>query len=239
MRRAARLYRRVTPADIRVVLVDVQMRILPELTEQLAAFAAGELARRGVELRMGTRVRGADAEGVDFADGTRTETKTLVWAGGVKPSHLVSRLPFANERGRIPTEPTLAVPGHPNVWAVGDCAEVYPPGGGKPYPPTAQHALREGLAAGKNIFRTLTGKPPQPFAYTMIGQMAELGQHKAVAMIGGLKIRGFPAWWIWRTYYLLRMPTLERKIRVALDWTLDLLFPRDIVKLPLPDKAQR
>lgn len=235
LQRAARLYKRVAPSDIRVIIVDMQTRILPELSDRLADFAASELRRRGVELRLGTRVRSADANGVEFADGTRIETMTLVWAGGVKPGPLVARTAIANERGRIPTEPTLEVKGNPGVWAVGDCAEIYPPDGGKPYPPTAQHALREGIAAGRNIYRTLIGQRPRPFAYTMIGQMAELGRHKAVAMIGGLKIRGFPAWWLWRTYYLLRMPTLERKIRVAIDWTLDLLFPRDIVKLPLPE----
>ena len=131
-------------------------------------------------------------------------------------------------------DPNLEVPGHPGVWAVGDCAVVTPPGGGKPYPPTAQHALREGVHVAKNVLGAIDGKPLRPFEYTTIAQMAHLGERQGVVMLGGLKISGFPAWWLWRTYYLFRIPTLERKIRVAIDWTLDLLFSRDTVQLGAP-----
>ena len=234
LRSAAQLYKNVKPSDINLIIVDLQNRLLPELSERLGQWTQAELTRRGVETRLGARVKSAGAGYVEFADGRRIETMTFIWAGGVKPSALISALPCANERGRIRVDENLAVGGYENIWAVGDCAEVYPPGGSKPYPPTAQHALREGSHAGSNIVAAIDGKPLRPFGYTMIGQMANLGQYKAVAMVGGIKLSGFPAWWLWRTYYLLRMPTLERKIRVAIDWTLDLFFTRDTVKLTLP-----
>jgi NADH:ubiquinone reductase (H+-translocating) len=236
LRRVAAQYRNFTAADIRTVLIDVQNRILPELSDALAEFTERTLRKRGVEFRLGVKVRSADASGVDLDDGTRIETQTFVWAGGVAPNRLVAKLPCAGARGRVSVSADLAVPGFPGLWAIGDCAEVFPPGGGKPYPPTAQHALREGVHVAGNMIRYLDGEPLRPFAFTMVGQMAHLGEHKAVAMIGGFKLSGFPAWWLWRTYYLFRIPTLERKIRVAIDWTLDLFFTRDTVKVNLPDK---
>jgi NADH dehydrogenase len=234
VRRAAKLYRNFTAADIRTVILDAQSRVLPELSEQLAAFTQATLIKRGMEVRMGVRVRSADAEGIDLADGTRITTRMFVWAGGVAPNPVIAALPCTNSRGRIPVDENLAVPGYSGVWAIGDCAEVASAPGAKPYPPTAQHALREGEHVADNIVALADGKPLKPFAFTMIGQMANLGERSAVAMVGGFKISGFPAWWLWRTYYLSRIPTLERKIRVALDWTLDLLFSRDTVKLSMP-----
>lgn len=234
VRTAARQYRNVKPSDITTVVVDVQQRILPELSEQLADWTLRTLERRGVVFRLGVGVRSADATGVTLADGTRLDTQVFVWAGGVTANPLIAALPCANERGRVPVDENLAVPGYPGLWAVGDCAVVRPPGGGPPYPPTAQHALREGVHVARNIIATIDGKPLRPFAYTTIAQMAHLGEHQGVAMLGGLKISGFPAWWLWRTYYLFRIPTLERKVRVAIDWTLDLLFSRDTVQIRPP-----
>jgi len=234
VRRAAKLYRNFTAADIRTVLLDAQSRVLPELSEQLAAFTQATLVKRGMEVRMDARVRSADAEGIDLADGTRIATRMFVWAGGVGPNPVIAALPCTNSRGRIPVDENLAVSGYPGVWAIGDCAEVASAPGAKPYPPTAQHALREGQQVADNMIALADGEQRKPFAFTMIGQMANLGEHKAVAMVGGFKISGFPAWWLWRTYYLSRIPTLERKIRVAIDWTLDLLFSRDTVKLSMP-----
>ena len=234
VRRAAKQYRNFTAADIRTVILDAQSRVLPELSEQLAAFTQATLVKRGMEVKMGVRVRSADAEGVDLEDGTRIETRMFVWAGGVAPNPVIAALPCTSPRGRIAVDENLAVPGYPGVWAIGDCAEVASTPGGKPYPPTAQHALREGAHVADNMIALADGKPLKPFAFTMIGQMANLGERSAVAMVGGFKISGFPAWWLWRTYYLSRIPTFERKIRVALDWTLDLLFSRDTVKLSMP-----
>ncbi len=238
VRRAAKQYRNFTAADIRTVILDAQSRVLPELSEQLAAFTQATLEKRGMEVRMGVRVRSADAEGIDLADGTRIATRMFVWAGGVAPNPVIAALPCTNPRGRIEVDQNLAVPGYAGIWAIGDCAEVASAPGAKPYPPTAQHALREGEHVADNMIALADGKPLKPFAFTMIGQMANLGERSAVAMVGGFKISGFPAWWLWRTYYLSRIPTLERKIRVALDWTLDLLFSRDTVKLSMPSDVR-
>jgi NADH:ubiquinone reductase (H+-translocating) len=238
LRTAARQYRNVKPSEITTVVVDLQQRILPELSEQLAEWTLHTLQRRGIEFRLGVGVRSADASGVTLADGTRLDTRVFIWAGGVTANPLVAALPCANERGRVPVDENLAVPGYSGLWAVGDCAVVRPPGGGPPYPPTAQHALREGVHVARNVIAAIEGKPLRPFAYTTVAQMAHLGEHQGVVMLGGLKISGFPAWWLWRTYYLFRIPTLERKVRVAIDWTLDLLFSRDTVQLRAPtDKS--
>lgn len=235
MRRAARSYRSFAPADIRTVIVDAQDRILPELSPRLAEFTLQTLQARGVEFHLNAKVAGADGSGVALHTGERIATNTLVWTGGVAAHPFVATMPGATPRGRLPTDPTLAVRGCDGVWAVGDCAEVLD-ADGKPYPPTAQHALREGKYAGDNILAAIDGRPLRPFAFTAIGQMANLGRHRGVAMVGGLKISGFPAWWLWRTYYLSRLPTLDKKIRVAIDWTLDLFFARDTVRLTLPEQ---
>ncbi|HEY7981552.1 MAG TPA: NAD(P)/FAD-dependent oxidoreductase [Candidatus Eremiobacteraceae bacterium] len=234
VRRASTQYSNFTAADIRTVIVDAQSRVLPELSEQLAAFTESTLIKRGMEVRMNVAVRSADAQGVALSDGTRISTETFIWAGGVGPNPLIAALGITNPRGRVPVDAYLRVPDHPGLWAIGDCAQVVPAPDAKPYPPTAQHALREGTHVADNMLAFADGKPLKPFAFTMIGQMANLGERSAVAMVGGLKISGFPAWWLWRTYYLTRIPTLERKIRVAIDWTLDLLFSRDTVKLSMP-----
>ena len=233
IRNAAKSYRNVKPDEVSTYVVELRDRILPELSLQLASWTQHTLEKRGVKFLLGVAVKSADADGVVFSDGSRIETNVFVWTGGVGANPLVAALP-CSRNGRVPVDADLAVPGYSSVWAVGDCAIVTPPQGGAPYPPTAQHALREGIRAGRNIVAALKGKKEQPFAYTMVGQMAHLGQHQAVAMLGGLKISGFPAWWLWRTYYLFRIPTLERKIRVAIDWTLDLFFSRDTAKIALP-----
>jgi NADH dehydrogenase len=234
MRTAAKTYRNVKPSEVTTIVLDLRDSILPELSPQLGMWTQRVLKKRGVEFRLGIGVKSADAQGVTLADGTRIETQVFVWAGGVSANSLVAKLPFPNQRGRVVVDANLAVPGYPGVWALGDAAIVTPPGGGAPYPPTAQHALREGSHVARNVMAAIDGKPLRPFAFTAIGQMAHLGQHQAVAMLGGLKISGFPAWWLWRMYYLFRIPTLERKFRVALDWTLDLLFSRDTVPMKLP-----
>jgi NADH dehydrogenase len=231
IRKASTLYHAFGPGDIKVTLVDGGARILPDLRERLGDITKRTMERRGMDIKLGVFVKSADAGGVELADGTRIAANTIVWAGGVAPHPLIARLPLLTERGRVTADSNLAVAGHAGLWAIGDCAAIRPAGGGKPDPPTAQHAVRMGPHVADNILASIDGRPLRPFEYQMIGQMANLGEHQAVAMLGGLQVAGFPAWWIWRTYYLSRLPTLERKIRVAIDWTLDLVFPRDIVKL--------
>lgn len=230
-RKAARVYRNFKPEDIKITLVDGGPRVLPDMRERLGDITRRTLEKRGVATRLGTFVRSADAGGVTLADGTAILAKTIVWAGGVAPNPLVASLPCATERGRVPADANLAVAGSPGLWAIGDCAFIKPVDGDRPYPPTAQHAVRMGPHVADNIVAAIDGRPLRPFIYKMKGQMANLGDRQAVAMFGGVQVSGFPAWWLWRTYYLLRLPTLDRRIRVAIDWTLDLIFPRDVVKL--------
>ncbi|HXW77198.1 MAG TPA: NAD(P)/FAD-dependent oxidoreductase [Candidatus Eremiobacteraceae bacterium] len=231
LHKAARWYHRFKPTDVKVALVDGGQRVLPDMRDRLGEITKKTLERRGMQIKLGVFVKSADADGLTLADGSRIDAKTIVWAGGVAANPLVAGLACADSRGRLEADATFAVKGQPGVWALGDCARVDSPLTGKPYPPTAQHAVRMGPRAADNIMAVIDGQPPKPFVYKMAGQMANLGEHQAVAMFGGLQVAGFPAWWIWRTYYLLRLPALDRRVRVAIDWTLDLIFGRDLVKL--------
>jgi NADH dehydrogenase len=154
----------------------------------------------------------------------------LVWTAGTSPHPLLQALPCALDRGRVVVDGTLAIPGWPGVWALGDCAVVPDSRSGKPHPPTAQHALREARTAAANIHAAIDGRPAVPFAFRTIGQLAAIGRRTGVARIFGVTFSGFLAWWLWRTVYLSKLPRLEKKIRVALDWTLDLIFPKDFVQ---------
>jgi NADH dehydrogenase len=156
----------------------------------------------------------------------------LIWAAGTSPSPILDHINVPRlKTGKIEVEASLAVRSRPGVWALGDSAAIPDVVCGNMCPPTAQHALRQGRRLARNITAVLDGCDPQPFAYKPLGLLAGLGRRAAVAEIFGLKFSGFLAWWLWRTIYLMKLPSFERKIRVALDWTLDLFFPRDIVYL--------
>jgi NADH dehydrogenase len=204
--------------------------ILPELGEELGIYAARKLTDRGVEIRTGVRVTAVDAESVTFSDGTHVASRLIVWTAGTSPHPLLHALPCALDRGRVVVDETLAVPGWPSVWALGDCAVVPDIRTGKPHPPTAQHALREARTVAANICAAIDGRPLTPFAFRTIGQLAAIGRRTGVARVFGFKFSGFLAWWLWRTIYLSKLPRFEKKVRVALDWTLDLLFPKDFVQ---------
>jgi NADH:ubiquinone reductase (H+-translocating) len=231
VRSAARSFRNVQPEEIRVVLLHAGGLILPELPKNLAEFAQRLLMKRGVELRLNTRLAGATAEAALLAGGERIETRTLVSTVPGGPNPVVAALNCPKDRGRIVTDPHLEVPGHVGVWAVGDCALIVDALTGEPSPPTAQHAIREGRCAAENIAATLRGSAKRAFAFKALGKMGSLGHRSAVAEVFGIKLSGFLAWWLWRTVYLMKLPGLDRKIRVAVDWTLDLLLPSDIVQL--------
>ena len=222
----------VQPADVRVVLVHAGRRILPELSASLAEFAQRKLADRGVEIRLGARLAAATADHVVLEGGERIDAHTLIVAIGACPSPVVQQLGVPMERGRINVDAALRLAGRTSVWALGDCAAVPHPQTGQPAPPTAQFALREGRTVARNIAATIRGRPPRRFTYTGLGEMVSLGHHSAVAeLFGRFKVAGLPAWLMWRGFYLSRLPGLERKLRVFLDWNLDLLFPRDLVQL--------
>jgi NADH dehydrogenase len=204
--------------------------ILPELGEKLGRFAQKKLGQRGVEIRVNTRVSQVFDDRVELNDGTVIKTNTLVWTAGTSPNPLVASLPCKKERGRLLVNEFLEVPDWPGVWALGDCALVPDLKTGTASPPTAQHALRQGKAVAQNLIATIRGSQKKPFTFSTLGQLAAIGRRTGVANIMGIHFSGFIAWWLWRTIYLSKLPRFEKKLRVALDWTLDVLFAKDLVQ---------
>jgi NADH dehydrogenase len=226
-----RFYPEIPRDELHFILVHSQSRILPELTPELAAYAQGKLENRGIEFVLGKRVAGATPAKVLLNDGSHLSTCTLVWTAGNQPHPLLKTLPGElDRRGAVVTDSTMRVKGLNNVWAVGDCA-VIPDGDneGQSFPPTAQHALREGKVVAENITAVLRGKSPKPFHFKTIGLLVSLGHQTAAAEIFNRRFSGLLAWFMWRTIYWGKLPGLEKKMRVAIDWTIDLFFPRDIV----------
>jgi NADH dehydrogenase len=218
------------------VLVDAAPTILPEIPPRLGEYAAGQLQRRGVDIRVGTTLESVGAHEAVLSDGDRIVTSTLVWTTGARPHPILAQfgLPL-DERGRVKVDSTFRVEGLPHVWALGDCArvpnEATPD---QPDPPTSQHALRQARRLAKN----LRGEP-RPYRYRMLGQVATLGRHKGIAEVMGLYFRGFLGWWITRTYHLYQLPLISRKLRVVTDWTVELLFRRDIAELGMLGHPRR
>jgi len=228
-RAALRRYPHVREEMIRLVLVHAGDFILPELGEALGSYARGKLTARGIDVRTRTTVM-SYVDGVAvLSDGTRIPAETLIWTAGITPNPILAGLPCAQDHGRIVVDRFLEVPGYPGVWALGDCARV-PDEGDRACPPTAQHALRQGRCAGRNIAARVSGGTPRPFVYSSIGALASIGRRCGVARIFGVNFSGFFAWWMWRTVYLGKLPRFEKKLRVALDWTLDLVFGKDLVQ---------
>src|SRR5579875_624276 len=202
-------------------------RILPEIPHRLGDYAAEELHARGVEIHVGTTLASVSEHEAVLGNGTRIPTRTLVWTAGVSPSPLLRQWPLPlDERGRVEVDELLRVRGREHVWALGDCARVPNTRSDRPDPPTCQHALRQARRLAKN----LTGRL-EPYGYRMLGQVATLGRHKGIAEVLGLKLRGFPGWWVARTYHLYQLPLAQRKLRVVADWTVSLCFRRDIAEL--------
>ena len=230
LRSAIRFYPHLNQNMLRVVLVHPGDYILPELGEKLGRYTQKKLEQRKVEIRVNTKVQGLTEEGVELTDGSMIQTDTVVWTAGTSPHPLIQTLPCAMERGRIVVNSYLQAQNRPDVWALGDCAVVPDPKTGKPYPPTAQHALREGKVLARNIIAAFRGKEKKPFQFSTIGLLASIGRRTGVANILGINFSGFIAWWLWRSIYLSKLPGFEKKIRVALDWTLDLIFAKDLVQ---------
>jgi NADH dehydrogenase len=231
-RSVVHFYRNVSLSDVHVVLVEGAASLLVGLPPKMGRYSAEALRRRGVEIITGDGVARADDGGIELQSGRRIEARTIVWSAGVKPSPIFELTPLPlTEHGAVVVGEDLQVPGFPGVWAAGDCAAI-PNGEGGTHPPTAQHAIREGPRLADNIVATLRGKPTRPFRFSALGMMASLGARKAVAQLPGERVlTGFPAWLLWRSYYLMRLPGLDRKLRVAFDWLLEMLFPRDIAEL--------
>jgi len=231
-RAALRFYPGLGPGDLRFVLVEAGDRILGELSPALAEHVRRLLEARGVEVALGTRLASAEGGVIRLSDGRAFRADTLVWTAGVRPHPLAARSGFpVDDAGRVLVDEFLRVRGLEGAWAAGDAAAVPDLTTGGLCPPTAQHALRQARRLARNVLAALEGRPPTPFRYRNLGQLASLGRYRGVAEVLGLRLRGFPAWWLHRSYHLLMMPTLNRKVRIALDWTVGLLFPRDVVQL--------
>jgi NADH:ubiquinone reductase (H+-translocating) len=231
-RDAIATYPGLSPSDMRWVLVDVAARILPELSEDLGDYAAARLRERGVEILLSTRLESAEGGVVRLSDGQAFPAETLVWTAGVKPSPLAraSGLPV-DEQDRVPVDRFLRIEGLEDAWAAGDAAAVPDAATGSVAPPTAQHGMREGRRLAANLTSSLAGGELRPFVYASIGAVCSLGRYKGVAIVKGVRFRGFAGWFLHRSYHLLAMPTWARRVKIAMDWTVALLFPRDLAQL--------
>lgn len=229
LRQALRFYPRLSLADLRVMIVHPGPYLLPELGEKLGRYTAARLEERGVTVALNTRVAGVNHDRVTLSDGREILTRNLVWTAGTSANPVLDGVVCNKERGRLLVDSMLRVPELAGVWAIGDCALIPSPDGGH-YPPTAQHALREGKCVARNIVEGEAGRALRPFRFKTLGALASIGRRTGVANILGVNFSGFLAWWLWRTIYLSKLPRLEKKVRVALEWTLDVVFSKDIVQ---------
>jgi NADH dehydrogenase len=230
-------YQHINRDEVQFLLLQGGDRIMPEVNAELADYGARVLdKRRGAAIQTNTRVRAIEPGKIHLPEVT-IEADTIILAAGIVPNPVVASLPVERgKRGHIVVEGTMRCRSHPEVWALGDCASIPAPDG-KPYPTLAQHALREAKMLARNIFAVSNGRPPQPFVYDTLGMMGSLGHSKAFSQLLKVRLRGFPAWFVRRTYYLLQMPGWGRRLRILVDWTFALLFRPDIVKISLESEA--
>jgi NADH dehydrogenase len=222
-------YPRIDAEELRFVLVHSSRRILPELGPKLGQYSLRKLRQRGIEIQLEARAIKADRHSLSLAGKGEIQTRTIVWTAGNRANPLLGSIPAPSDTsGAVITDRFLRVEGHENLWAIGDCASI-PDEQGHPYPPTAQHALREGKLAAENIVAAERGGRLQAFKYRTVGLLVALGHRTGAAEIMGQRFSGLLAWLLWRGLYLSKLPGLEKKIRVSLDWLLDLFFSRDIV----------
>lgn len=228
------LYPRCRVQGMRWILVEAKERVMPEVAPKLAHFAERELRGRGIEIRTNTTVEEVGDRWVRLKGGEVVPTRTVAWTAGVKPNPVVARLGLPlTDGGRLDVDRTMRVRGHENVWAIGDAAGVPDPARkGLASPPTAQHAIRQGRRVARNVAAELgAGGSVKPFTYKTKGVFVDMGRHQAVASTMGIRWRGFPAWFLARTYHLANMPGTKRKARLVVDWTVSLLFSRDTSEL--------
>jgi NADH:ubiquinone reductase (H+-translocating) len=235
-------YKNIFMTEIRIVVVSAEDKILSEIDEELGRIALEKLKANGVEFIMNMHANGATQNSLKLDNGTTISSHTIIWTAGVAPEPLIKSLPCKHDKaGRIQTNSYLEVEEFSGVYALGDCASIPNPSTGKPYPPTAQHAIREGRIAAKNVISTIKEREEErrigrrarkeKFNYKTKGVMANIGNRNGVAIILGIKIHGFIAWFLWRTFYLSNLPTAKKKLRVMIDWTMDLIFKPDVARI--------
>jgi NADH:ubiquinone reductase (H+-translocating) len=233
-----RYYPRIRREEVRFHLLEAGPRILPEIDPKLADVAADVLAQRGAEVRVATPVRALEPGRVRLDDGW-IDAGTIVLAAGIAPNAAAVAIPVEHDaRGRIEVDDTLRSRSHPAVWALGDCAAIAGPDG-RPYPQLAQFATREARQLAHNVVAATEDRPPAPFRFESLGTMASLGHTCAVARVMGVRLTGFPAWWLRRTYYLFQMPRWDRRLRIVLDWTVALFFRPDVTKVDIAAEGDR
>ena len=227
---AARMYPNINPEKINMILVSSKAGILPEVSESLSKKAMAYLKTQGVQILTNTKAIDADEDYVMLDNNEKISCTTLIWTGGVTVDPVVSELKCEHEKsGKVQVDKYLRLIGYPNIFALGDCAEIIDTATGKPYPPTAQHAIHQSHTVSHNLKVALTGKGRlDSFSYHSKGMMAIIGKRNAIVSIFGYNFQGIMPWMIWRTYYVLQMPSLGKKIKVILDWTVDSFFKRDL-----------
>jgi NADH:ubiquinone reductase (H+-translocating) len=230
LRDALPFYSNLKEEMLRIVLVHPGEHILPELGEQLGRYADKKLRQRGVEMRPKSKVSAARPNEIELSDGEKIVSSTLIWTAGISPNPILDLVPCRKERGRIKVNANLEVEGFDGLWALGDCALVPDPATGKYCPPTAQHASREGKVVARNIIASIYGTPKKPFTFKTLGALAAIGRRTGVARIVGVNFSGFLAWFLWRGIYWSKLPRIEKKVRVAIDWALDVVFTKDFVQ---------
>jgi NADH:ubiquinone reductase (H+-translocating) len=230
---AIETYPRARLQGMRWILVEAMDRVLPEIDPRLADYALRQLRGRGIDIRLGTTLEEVTATSARISTGETVGTRTVVWTAGVVPHPSARNLGLpVDAHGRIVVDDHLRVSGEDDVWAVGDAAAVPDPAKpGRLCPPTSQHAIRQGRTAGRNVAASLGIGDPAPFTYRTRGAFVNLGRYKAVARVGPFTFRGFPAWWLARTYHVSQIPGTARKVRAVMDWTIGLPFKRDIAEV--------
>jgi NADH:ubiquinone reductase (H+-translocating) len=229
LRASRRYYRSID--DLRVTLVHSGDRLLPELTPELGRFAERKMREQGIDVRLSARCARVDDRGIMLTDGEILSAGTVICTIGTAPNPLIAGLPLPKKRGRLEVAPDMSVPSAAGVWALGDCAAVPNARDGSVSPPTAQFAERQARVLAANLVRKVRGESTRAFRYRPVGQLAAIGHNKAVADIFGLRLAGFVAWLVWRGVYLLKIPTLGRKVRLFLEWNWAMFFPPDISHL--------
>ncbi|MGA7369100.1 MAG: NAD(P)/FAD-dependent oxidoreductase [Nitrososphaeraceae archaeon] len=239
-------YHNLEETDAKIILINSGDRLLPEVPDELAGFTLRNLRANGVEVMLNTRVSGASSDNIGLNNGSAIPSHTLIWAGGVKPDPLVTKIDDCEhdqKSGKVISNNYLELNGWNNVFAIGDCAYITDPNTDKPYPPTAQHAIRQGRVAANNIISEVRyrisssvatkslDRQLEKFDYQTKGIMALIGKRNGVGVILKYKVHGVLAWWLWRSYYLGNLPIMEKRFRVMIDWVIDILFKRDVTRL--------
>jgi len=241
---ARKYYPNIKKEDIRVIVLEAASFILPGFNEKLARFTLEKLTQHGIEVKLGKKLSSFSGSEViieDVVDPNKTpasqpviesiQTRTLVWTAGITPVDIIKKSVFKTNRGGIVVNEFLEASDFPKVFAIGDCCYLLNPQTNRPYPPTAQSAEAGAKIVAYNLQAIIKNKQKKKFEFSSRGQMAIIGKRSAIATIFGLHLHGFVAWWIWRTFYLSKIPRLDKRVRIFLDWTTDLFFDRDISRL--------